>query len=62
MERTLKHELWILKNKLPKAFEYLDETTGICPPREATEDEMEAICFGGCHLCWEDYFDGDDAA
>lgn len=63
MERSLKHELWLLQNKLPKAWEYIKEENGCCPPtvESLTDDEMDVVCFNGCSLCWEEYFKNDFA-
>lgn len=63
MERSLKHELWLLRNKLPKAWAYIHEEYGCCPPEvdALTEEEKEVVCFNGCHLCWDMYFTNDFA-
>lgn len=62
MKRSLKHELWLLKNKLPKAWEYIHDNYGCCPPilDEMDDDEAEMLCFCGCKLCWGLYFDSFD--
>ena len=61
MERSLKHELWLLQNKLPQAWEFITQIYGCCPPDsdDFNEDEKDAICFGGCDLCWKMYFENE---
>jgi hypothetical protein len=58
MDRTLKHELWLLQKKLPKAWEYIQDNYGCCPPAidDLAEDEREMVCYGGCKLCWNQYY------
>lgn len=62
MQRSLKHELWLLQNKLPQAWEHVIDKQMCCPPdRDKLTDVQEAMyCFSECKYCWEKYFEDEN--